>query len=167
MLVGNSIGSLATLMVADAAPPGQVAGLALLNCAGGMNNKAIRWGRRSPLCQLFPSGLREACVALLAGIRVHAPDVPLAGLLQTWQALPAFLSALAHHPLPPPFMFSCPPQATPGPCCSDDWRIKLAMPIFLLIDLLLQRRPLAERLFNNFRTPDNIRSVLLVRRKHG
>ncbi|KAL4438016.1 hypothetical protein ABPG77_004237 [Micractinium sp. CCAP 211/92] len=85
VLVGNSIGSLATLMVADAAPPDQVAGLALLNCAGGMNNKAI----------------------------------------------------------------------------SDDWRIKLAMPIFLLIDLLLQRRPLAERLFNNFRTPDNIRSVLL------
>lgn len=44
VLVGNSIGSLAALMVAEAAPQGAVSGLALLNCAGGMNNKAIRWG---------------------------------------------------------------------------------------------------------------------------
>jgi pimeloyl-ACP methyl ester carboxylesterase len=40
VLVGNSVGSLACLMTADAAPS-SVAGLALLNCAGGMNNKAI------------------------------------------------------------------------------------------------------------------------------
>ena len=50
------------------------------------------------------------------------------------------------------------------PCCclacSDDWRIKLAMPIFLLIDALLKQRSLAQVLFNKFRTPDNIKSVL-------
>jgi pimeloyl-ACP methyl ester carboxylesterase len=40
VLVGNSIGSLACLMVAEAAPS-SVSGVALLNCAGGMNNKAI------------------------------------------------------------------------------------------------------------------------------
>ncbi|KAL4425609.1 hypothetical protein ABPG75_009625 [Micractinium tetrahymenae] len=85
VLVGNSIGSLAALMVADVAPQGQVAALALLNCTGGMNNKAI----------------------------------------------------------------------------SDDWRIKLAMPILNLIDFLLNRRPIAQRLFDGFRTPDNIRSLLL------
>lgn len=63
VLVGNSIGSLATLMVADAAPPGQVAGLALLNCAGGMNNKAIRcapWAGLPGLHAEQPSSCRPA-----------------------------------------------------------------------------------------------------------
>ena len=41
VLVGNSIGSLASL-VAAAQAPGSVAGITLLNCAGGMNNKAVR-----------------------------------------------------------------------------------------------------------------------------
>lgn len=43
---------------------------------------------------------------------------------------------------------------------ADDWRIRLAMPLFLLIDLLLKTRPIAQLLFDRFRTPDNIRSVL-------
>lgn len=83
VLVGNSIGSL-TSLVAASAKPERVAGLALLNCAGGMNNKAI----------------------------------------------------------------------------VDDWRIKLALPLFLLIDLLLKTPPIAQRLFDRFRTPDNIRNIL-------
>lgn len=41
VLVGNSVGSLACLMAADAGGASSVAGLVLLNCAGGMNNKAI------------------------------------------------------------------------------------------------------------------------------
>jgi pimeloyl-ACP methyl ester carboxylesterase len=39
-LVGNSIGGLASLMAAAAAPAGTVRGLVLLNTAGAMNNKA-------------------------------------------------------------------------------------------------------------------------------
>ena len=46
---------------------------------------------------------------------------------------------------------------------ADDWRIKLAMPIFLLIDALLARPKVARYLFDRFRTPDTLRSVLLVR----
>ena len=34
------------------------------------------------------------------------------------------------------------------------------MPIFLLLDALLKQRSLAQVLFNKFRTPDNIKSVL-------
>ena len=41
VIVGNSIGSLASLMVTEAAPA-RILGTVLLNCAGGMNNKAIR-----------------------------------------------------------------------------------------------------------------------------
>ena len=43
---------------------------------------------------------------------------------------------------------------------ADDWRIQLAMPLFLLIDLLLKQRPIARYLFDSFRKPDTIRSVL-------
>lgn len=49
VIVGNSIGSLATLMVA-AEHPGAVRGVALLNCCGAMNNKACQrgvWGMES------------------------------------------------------------------------------------------------------------------------
>lgn len=83
VVVGNSVGSLAALMVAAAAPE-TVAGVALLNCAGGMNNKAI----------------------------------------------------------------------------ADDWRIKLAMPLFLLIDWILQQPTLARRLFDNVRQPETLRKIL-------
>jgi len=43
---------------------------------------------------------------------------------------------------------------------SNDWRIKAAYPLLLLIDLVLKTRPLASWLFNSFRTPDNLRNVL-------
>lgn len=49
----------------------------------------------------------------------------------------------------------------------DDWRIKLALPLFLLIDLLLKTPPIAQRLFDRFRTPDNIRNILQVRSSSG
>jgi pimeloyl-ACP methyl ester carboxylesterase len=42
VLVGNSLGSLICLEVAAASPEASVGGLVLLNCAGGMNNKAVR-----------------------------------------------------------------------------------------------------------------------------
>lgn len=42
----------------------------------------------------------------------------------------------------------------------NDWRVVLAYPIFLLIDLLLSMAPVARTLFNNFRSPDNVRQVL-------
>lgn len=84
ILVGNSIGSLAVMMV-SASQKDAVRGIVLLNCAGGMNNKAI----------------------------------------------------------------------------SDDFRIKLAMPIFLLIDFLLGQKAIARYLFDKFRAPDNLRQILL------
>lgn len=37
------------------------------------------------------------------------------------------------------------------------------MPLFLLIDWLLKQPPIAQRLFDRFRTPDNIRNILQVR----
>lgn len=45
---------------------------------------------------------------------------------------------------------------------ADDWRIKLAWPVFMLIDFLLQTPPVARFLFDKFRTRDNISSVLQV-----
>ncbi|CAI5511927.1 unnamed protein product [Closterium sp. Naga37s-1] len=42
----------------------------------------------------------------------------------------------------------------------DDWRIRLALPLFLLIDFLLSFPPLASAIFNRVRTRDNVASVL-------
>ncbi|CAI6012771.1 unnamed protein product [Closterium sp. NIES-65] len=84
VLVGNSIGSLVALTAAAALPSEEVAGVVLLNCAGGLNNKAIQ----------------------------------------------------------------------------DDWRIRLALPLFLLIDWLLSFPPLATAIFNRVRTRNNVASVL-------
>ena len=82
-IAGNSVGSLASLMVASRIP-NRINGVILFNCAGGMNNKAI----------------------------------------------------------------------------SDDWRIKLAMPLFLLIDWILKQPALARRLFDNVRATENLKKVL-------
>lgn len=84
VLVGNSLGSLVALLAAAAAPSSTVAAVALVNVAGGMNNKAA----------------------------------------------------------------------------SDDWRIKLATPIFALIDFLLSIPPVARALFDSFRKPDTLQGVL-------
>ena len=43
---------------------------------------------------------------------------------------------------------------------ADDWRIKLLLPLFWLIDALLATPPVASYIFERFRTPDNIRAVL-------
>ena len=45
---------------------------------------------------------------------------------------------------------------------TDDWRVRLAFPIFRLIDFLLSRQRVARFLFNNFRTKDNLKKVLQV-----
>ena len=42
----------------------------------------------------------------------------------------------------------------------DDWRVKLAYPIFALINALLKVKPVAEFLFNKFRNKETIESVL-------
>lgn len=85
VLVGNSIGSLACLIAsAEAAPLNLVRGTVLLNCAGGMNNKAV----------------------------------------------------------------------------TDDWRLKLALPLLWLIDFLLQQPSIAGRLFDRVKSKDNLKTVL-------
>jgi len=43
----------------------------------------------------------------------------------------------------------------------DDWRLQLARPIFALIDFLLSIRPLARRIFDGVRAPENLKGVLL------
>ena len=45
---------------------------------------------------------------------------------------------------------------------TDDWRVRLAFPIFQLIDFLLSRQRVARFLFDNFRTKDNLKKVLQV-----
>ncbi len=45
---------------------------------------------------------------------------------------------------------------------ADDWRIKLAMPLFLFIDWLLSQPKIARRLFDSVRQPDNIRTAFEV-----
>ena len=45
---------------------------------------------------------------------------------------------------------------------TDDWRVRLAFPIFRLIDILLSRQRIARFLFKNFRTKDNLKKVLQV-----
>ena len=86
-LVGNSIGSLATLMVGASKEVKTVdlKSLILLNCAGGLNNK--------------------------------------------------------------------------GALAKADWRIKLALPIFWLIDTIL-KSPLGPKIFDNVRSEENLRQVL-------
>lgn len=45
---------------------------------------------------------------------------------------------------------------------TDDWRVRLAFPFFMLIDFLLSRQRIARWLFDSFRTKDNLRKVLGV-----
>lgn len=70
----------------------------------------------------------------------------------------------------------CPPKghtqqrtvpALQNKAISDDPRIKLAMPLFLLIDWLLSQPRVARYLFDKFRSPDNVRQVLQVREGQG
>ncbi|KAH0990715.1 hypothetical protein GBA52_002198 [Prunus armeniaca] len=95
VLIGNSVGSLACVIAAASASASGaeaesnnkalVRGLVLLNCAGGMNNKAI----------------------------------------------------------------------------TDDWRIKLFLPLLWLIDFLLKQRGIASAIFERVKQRDNIRNILL------
>jgi hypothetical protein len=43
---------------------------------------------------------------------------------------------------------------------TDDWRVRLAFPLFLLVDVLLKTEVIAARMFRSFRTAENVRSVL-------
>lgn len=85
VLVGNSVGSLACVIAAADSRQSLLRGLVLLNCAGGMNNKAI----------------------------------------------------------------------------VDDWRIKLLLPLLLLIDFLLQQKAIASAIFDRVRQSENLRNILL------
>ncbi|PKU60863.1 pheophytinase, chloroplastic isoform X1 [Dendrobium catenatum] len=85
VLIGNSVGSLTCVIAASEATQGMVRGIVLLNCAGGMNNKAI----------------------------------------------------------------------------VDDWRIRLILPLFWLIDLLLKQRSIASAIFENVKKRENLKNILL------
>lgn len=84
ILIGNSVGSLACVIAASESQGDLVKGLVLLNCAGGMNNKAV----------------------------------------------------------------------------FDDWRIKLLMPLLLLIDFLLKQKRIATALFNRVKDRENLKNIL-------
>nr|XP_010907547.1 uncharacterized protein LOC105034192 [Elaeis guineensis] len=67
VLIGNSVGSLACVIAASESTGDLVRGLVLLNCAGGMNNKAIvddwRIKLLLPLLWLFDFLLRQRVIA--------------------------------------------------------------------------------------------------------
>ncbi|KAB8509367.1 hypothetical protein FH972_025407 [Carpinus fangiana] len=67
VLIGNSVGSLACVIAASESSRSLVRGLVLLNCAGGMNNKAIvddwRIKLLLPLLWLFDFLLRQRGIA--------------------------------------------------------------------------------------------------------
>ncbi|XP_058089930.1 uncharacterized protein LOC131236640 [Magnolia sinica] len=67
VLIGNSVGSLACVIAAAESVHGLVRGLVLLNCAGGMNNKAIvddwRVKLLLPLLWLFDFLLKQRSIA--------------------------------------------------------------------------------------------------------
>ncbi|CAH9104199.1 unnamed protein product [Cuscuta epithymum] len=84
VLIGNSIGSL-VCVISAAADSQLIRGIVLLNCAGGMNNKAI----------------------------------------------------------------------------VDDWRIKLLLPLLLLVDFLLKQNAIASAIFSRVKKRENIRNILL------
>ncbi|XP_074562019.1 uncharacterized protein LOC141818404 [Curcuma longa] len=74
VLVGNSVGSLACVIAASESTRGLVRGLVLLNCAGGMNNKAIvdDWRIKLilPLLWLFDFLLNQRPIASALFARV-------------------------------------------------------------------------------------------------
>ena len=43
---------------------------------------------------------------------------------------------------------------------ADDWRLKLAYPLLMLLDFLLARRRIAQYFFDKFRDPKNLKAVL-------
>ncbi|XP_078447451.1 alpha/beta-Hydrolases superfamily protein [Wolffia australiana] len=78
VLVGNSVGSLACVIAASESSKGLVRGLALLNCSGGMNNKAIvddwRIKLLFPLLLLFDILLKQHWIASALFNRVKERD---------------------------------------------------------------------------------------------
>lgn len=78
VLIGNSVGSLACLIAASESSSSLVAGLVLLNCAGGMNNKAIvddwRIKLLLPLLWLFDFLLKQKVIASAIFERVKQRD---------------------------------------------------------------------------------------------
>ncbi|XP_077231705.1 alpha/beta-Hydrolases superfamily protein [Tasmannia lanceolata] len=78
VLIGNSVGSLACVIAAAESSSGLVRGLVLLNCAGGMNNKAIvddwRIKLLLPLLWLFDFLLKQRGIASALFERVKQRD---------------------------------------------------------------------------------------------
>ncbi|KAF8765604.1 hypothetical protein HU200_008095 [Digitaria exilis] len=78
VLVGNSVGSLACVIAASESNRGLVRGLVLLNCAGGMNNKAIvddwRIKLLLPLLWLIDFLLKQRPIASALFERVKGRD---------------------------------------------------------------------------------------------
>ncbi|KAK1301101.1 hypothetical protein QJS10_CPB13g01052 [Acorus calamus] len=78
VLIGNSVGSLACVIAASESTGGLVCGLVLLNCAGGMNNKAIvddwRIKLLFPLLLLFDFLLKQKKIASALFERVKQRD---------------------------------------------------------------------------------------------
>lgn len=78
VLIGNSVGSLACVIAASEATKKLVQGLVLLNCAGGMNNKAIvddwRIKLLSPLLQAVDFMLKQPKLASVIFERVKQRD---------------------------------------------------------------------------------------------
>lgn len=170
VLVGNSLGSLAAVM-ASAQAPASVAGLCLLNCAGGMNNKVrgVGWvgGWAGRAGRAGRAGHAGRQVVVETGGTSQRPATSARSGAVEMGSTSAMEAGIHSRPPPAASPHSMPPSTPPAPALrlqaiADDWRIRLAMPIFLFIDFLLNQPRVAQYLFDRFRTPDNIRQVLQV-----
>ncbi|XP_031254511.1 pheophytinase, chloroplastic-like [Pistacia vera] len=88
VLIGNSVGSLACVIAASESNQNLVQGLVLLNCAGGMNNKAIvddwRIKLLLPLLWFFDFLLRQRVIASAIFERVKQRDTLRNALLSIY-----------------------------------------------------------------------------------
>ena len=117
--------------------PEKVKGTVLLNCAGGMNTKV---GALMPALTYIGLSNNFASHCISAGW-LHPSAPYMTRPFDSCRACSLMRSAL-----------------TQG--LTDDWRVRLAFPIFRAIDFLLSRQRIARYLFNNFRTKDNLKRVL-------
>ena len=176
VLVGNSIGSLSVLTVGGAQSCSTARGAdhaaASLPAAAPAAPGGFPPSPPSPPCQPpspLPSmaGALQAAAATPAGSLRGVALLNSAGAMNNKGVVSGTLSL--DWSLPPPTATShpsllrahdLPPPPPPPPPQLGDWRIILAYPLFLLIDLLLKTRPIASRLFTSFAQPANVQQVL-------
>lgn len=148
VLVGNSIGSLVCLEAIRITSEKQAAplpcGSVLINCAGVVNP-----------CRIFGIVVAASYYSSIGGSFEAPVSIPPAyfaskhvvhGFRLNLRTLTRAIDACV--------------GGMNNKARMDDWRIRLLSPVFFLIDVLLKTEIIAARLFNSFRTAENVREVL-------